>query len=411
MVAQKIYLATISSLPLFLLFISCQNKDREVSSQYWKMHVIDNTSFGSDGTKVYDVNGDGFEDIVCGWEQGHVARLYINPQNNGAWKFMEMPAPDVEDAIMVDLDGDTSMDMVTFSEGTHRRITIHWAPPSQDYEETDLWQSHDIPSTIDITQWMFGRAMNVDHKNGVDLVVVGKNEGAIVGWLESPKDPRDLGGWILHDIAPASWVMSVEIIDMNHDGQEDILVSDRNNTTNGLKWFQHPGFNGSDLTLPWTEHLIGMKGLDPMFLDIKSNSIGLFEIWVPNLREDIFHFVQLDSTGLQWKSEKIPFPNMSGLVGKSAATGDIDGDGQADLVTTYDGAEERMGVIWSGLNSQTGQWQHHNVSGPLGNKYDFAYICDMDRDGDLDILTSEENNNSSTVAGLGVIWYENPLKD
>lgn len=82
-----------------------------------------------------------------------------------------------------------------------------------------------------------------------------------------------------------------------------------------------------------------------------------------------------------------------------------------DLVTTYDGAKERIGVIWSSFNSQTGQWQHHDVSGLLGNKFDFAYLYDMDRDGDLDILTSEENNNSSTVAGLGVIWYENPLKN
>jgi hypothetical protein len=250
--------------------------------------------------------------------------------------------------------------------------------------------------------------MDVDHKHGVDLVVAGKNEGAIVGWLESPADPRDLDSWKLHTIAPASWVMSVEIIDMNHDSQEDILVSDRNNITNGVKWFQHPGFGGSDLQLPWAEHLIGMKDRDPMFLDVKKNSEGLFEIWVPDLHREIFHFVQRNSGGLEWSTKQIPFPEGSGLIGKSAATGDIDGDGRPDLVTTYDGAKERIGVIWSKFNSEDRQWQHHNVSGKLGNKYDFSYLLDLDRDGDLDILTSEENNNSSTVAGLGVVWYENP---
>ena len=405
----KFYLVAISTLVMLSSFASCHNRGQEVRP--WKMHVIDNTSFGSDGTKIYDVNNDGYEDIVCGWEQGNVARLYLNPQTDSAWSFIEMPAPDVEDAIMVDLDGDMSMDMVTFSEGTHRRITIHWAPPLKDYQDTSLWQSQDIPCTIDVTQWMFGQPMNVDQKNGIDLIVAGKNDGAIVGWLESPADPRDVAAWKLHKIAPASWVMSVEIVDINHDGQEDVLVSDRNNTTNGVKWFQHPGFTGSDLTLPWTEHLIGMKDRDPMFLDVKMNSKGLFEIWVPDLHEEIFHFVQLDSLALQWKSEQISFPKESGLIGKSAASGDIDGDGRMDLVTTYDGAKERIGVIWSSFNSQTGQWQHHDVSGLLGNKFDFAYLYDMDRDGDLDILTSEENNNSSTVAGLGVIWYENPLKN
>jgi hypothetical protein len=50
---------------------------------------------------------------------------------------------------------------------------------------------------------------------------------------------------------------------------------------------------------------------------------------------------------------------------------------------------------------------NYDVSGPAGIKYDFVYLIDIDKDGDLDILTCEENNNSETDAGLGVIWYEN----
>ena len=392
---------------LAVIILSCNQQRGDITSP-WKMHIIDNTSFGSDGTKVYDVNEDGFEDILCGWEQGNIARLYINPQREGKWEYIEMPAPDVEDAIMVDLDSDSRLDMVTFSEGIHRRITIHWAPKEGDYQNEKLWKSDDIPCTIDVTQWMFGRAMNVDNKNGMDLIVVGKNDGAIVGWLESPKEPRDLGSWVLHKIAPASWVMSVEIIDINYDGLNDILVTDRSNNTNGVKWFRHPGYNSAKLHAPWMETLIGMRDMDPMFLDVKKNVDGLHQIWVPNLKVEIHHFIQLDTTGLSWRSDKIPFPPQAGTVGKSAATGDIDGDGRPDLVTTYDGAENRAGVIWSSFNEITRQWRHHDVSGPIGNKYDFAYLLDLDRDGDLDILTSEENNNSSTVAGLGVIWYENP---
>ena len=45
----------------------------------WTMHVIDNTSAGADGTKLADLDGDGREDIVAGWEQGNVARLYFDP--------------------------------------------------------------------------------------------------------------------------------------------------------------------------------------------------------------------------------------------------------------------------------------------------------------------------------------------
>ena len=37
-----------------------------------------------------------------------------------------------------------------------------------------------------------------------------------------------------------------------------------------------------------------------------------------------------------------------------------------------------------------------------GSKYDLVELIDLDDDGDLDVLTCEENVN------LGVIWYENP---
>ena len=146
-----------------------------------------------------------------------------------------------------------------------------------------------------------------------------------------------------------------------------------------------------------------------MFFQTMADESGLWEIWVPDIRSDIFHFKQTDKSGKHWAVDSIPFPTGSGTVGKSAAIGDIDQEGQNDVITTYDGAEDRIGIFWSSFHEGTNQWLHHNVSGLPGNKYDFAYLIDMDQDGDLDILSSEENNNSSTVAGLGVIWYENPL--
>jgi len=95
----------------------------------WKRHTIDNTSLGSDGSKLAEVNGDGNEDLIVGWEEGGLSRLYINPgESREFWEYIEVPSPDVEDAFAVDLDGDDFMDLVTLSEGSHQRITIHWAP-------------------------------------------------------------------------------------------------------------------------------------------------------------------------------------------------------------------------------------------------------------------------------------------
>jgi hypothetical protein len=49
-----------------------------------------------------------------------------------------------------------------------------------------------------------------------------------------------------------------------------------------------------------------------------------------------------------------------------------------------------------------------DISGAPGVKYDLVVLVDMDGDGDLDVLTSEETAEDGSKKGLGVIWYENP---
>ena len=49
------------------------------------------------------------------------------------------------------------------------------------------------------------------------------------------------------------------------------------------------------------------------------------------------------------------------------------------------------------------------MSGPDGIKFDLSLLVDVDRDGDLDVLNTEEHDNAAGGnPGLGVVWYENP---
>lgn len=377
------------------------------------MHIIDNTSSGADGTKLVDANNDGKMDIVTGWEQGNIARMYFHPgslQKN--WTYIEVIAPNVEDASPVDLDGDGFYDLVTCSEGKHMRVSFHWAPNNHKaYKISQNWKTEDVPATIDKTRWMFVRPMDIDGKNGIDLVVGSKDPNGTLGWLEAPENPRAVALWKYHEISPANWVMSIEIRDMDQDGSKDILISDRNGPNRGVRWLKNPGQVYEKLTSHWVNHSIGMTKADPLFLGIADeNQDGLIEMWVPNLREYFMYFEQKNREGTVWDSVKLPIPNQAGSIGKSAAIDDIDMDGQLDLITTYDGAEGKSGVLWSSFDAATNAWIHQDVSGLEGIKYDYASLIDMDGDGDIDILTCEEANNSQKGPGLGVIWYENPTK-
>ena len=45
----------------------------------WRRHTIDGSSRGADGVRLADVNADGRPDIVTGWEEGGITRVYLNP--------------------------------------------------------------------------------------------------------------------------------------------------------------------------------------------------------------------------------------------------------------------------------------------------------------------------------------------
>ncbi len=88
----------------------------------------------------------------------------------------------------------------------------------------------------------------------------------------------------------------------------------------------------------------------------------------------------------------------------------MNGDGVADLVhNTNTGGTEKVGLTWvdgTSLNDSSGV-VFQRISGAHVAKFDKVELIDLDEDGDLDVLTCEENYGAGSK-GLGVIWYENP---
>ena len=386
----------------------------------WTRHVIDDSSSGADGVRTADINGDGVADLVTGWEQGGVTRAYIGSRGTTAepaWRpFTVGKSPDVEDAVFFDADGDGSRDVVTATEGTSRRLLIHWAPARQRYSDEREWKTETL--FADGTQWMFSVPMDVDHRRGPDLIVGGKNERASVGWLESPVHPRTVADWRFHRLSDAGWIMSLIVRDMNRDGRPDILLSDRRGTLAGVRWLEHPGFDAAALTSPWKDHWIGAQGREAMLIDAADmNGDGIAEIVVPHYVANDFRLsiFRLDpaSPGERWTEYPVSYPTIAGLP-KSAAVGDIDLDGRPDVVLSAEQARGgKRGVVWLRYRNSPFEpdWDAFDVSGPQGAKFDLNLLLDVDADGDLDILNTEENDNTAgRHPGLGLVWYQNPTR-
>ena len=95
-----------------------------------------------------------------------------------------------EDAVLVDLDSDGRMDVVSSCEGKLKTMFVHWAPSDPaDYLKASDWETEPIPVTAGTQAWMFALLVQIDQRNGIDLVVSSKGAWASVGWLQAPENP------------------------------------------------------------------------------------------------------------------------------------------------------------------------------------------------------------------------------
>ena len=366
----------------------------------WSRHTIDNTSRGADGVKLGDFNRDGLPDIVTGWEEGGVVRIYANP---GSAKARE-PWPqttvgevkNVEEAIFADLDGDGRLEVVSGTEGKTRTLYRH-------REVEGKWRTDAFPAAKDAQMWMQAAALDLDGQHGIDLLLASKGEGAAVGWLQSSAKNDDLDAWSYHKLRDAGWLMSVIPHDMDGDGDADAVISDRKGTRTGVFWLENPGVTANRGHAAWKEHAIGALGKQVMFADIGDmNGDGLADVVVAAKPVEIVICLRKADGG--WHERVLTLDGTNLGDAKAAQIADVNGDSLSDLFFTCENAKaEREGIVW--LEQQRGgPWKQHTLGGPEGVKFDLMQTLDLDGDGDLDVITCEERDQ------LGVVWYENPQR-
>ena len=389
-------------------------EDQKTSS--WELHFIANWSGGPDGVRLLDANGDGLMDVATSFESSGDVNLFLHPgvENLGAeWPSVIVGQfPRGEDAFGMVLDNYVAMDIVSAHEGDTLGMYVHWGPsdPAQ-LLNPEAWQTELIPTTQG-KAWMYAIPMDVNLDGHLDIVLGAKDDyynerNAVgdLGWLESPtEDQRNLNNWIYHTIDHAGWPMSIIAHDVDRDADMDILLTDRNSDEEhmGARWLENPGVNWED---EWISHfLTGLKGSRPGFMSI-GNFDGdedmeyVFSLW----QEEFLALVNEETKELFPITVKSNNPEIGRQKGVQAD--DIDLDGFPDLVLTFE--DGPLGIGWMKFQDSplTNNWFWNTIYDIRDAKFDQPVLHDVDLDGDLDVLTTEE------VQGLGVIWFENPTID
>ncbi|WP_145076512.1 FG-GAP repeat domain-containing protein [Aureliella helgolandensis] len=366
-------------------------------AEVWEMHSIDNSGQGADGVRLADFNQDGLPDIVTGWEESGVVRLYLNPgydQAEQAWPNVTVGSGDSpEDAVAFDIDSDGKLDIVSCHEGKQKQLLVHRfngeLTDNAALLEPQNWQTSAFDQ-LNGQQWMF--AAPIQLRGGRSALVAGaKNSQATLTLLTQPdRDSSELSNWQTQKLRDAGWTMTLSIIDMDDDGDDDIVFSDRKRGGRGVAWLEQP--NDHAALSVWKEHSVGGHEYEAMFLSASKDEMLLAtrnSVWLEYRR----------TAAEQWQETVHPNPPNIPF-GKAIRR--IDSE---TLIMTAnssaDGIKSHRQAIW--IKRADTSWT------PIANatraKYDRIECLDLDGDGDLDVLTCEEKQN------LGVVWYENPALD
>lgn len=202
--------------------------------------------------------------------------------------------------------------------------------------------------------------------------------------------------------------MSLVAHDVNGDGLIDVVVSFRGTKSGpGVFWLENPGHLSSD----WPHHrMLEDAGHRVMMLDLVDlYATGVLDVVVAEERTGAILLEAPDDPRAAWVATHLRIDESGVQIGatvKSVTAGDLDGDGAPELVlSTEDALDDRLGVFY--LKREPGaRWTTAvapvDVAGRPGSKFDLVRVADVDGDGAVDIVTSEEDS------GLGVVWYRNP---
>jgi hypothetical protein len=418
------------------------------STEFWPMHTIDDTFEGADGVDRHDIDGDGDGDLVVGWEESGQVVLHENPgphQARDKWRSTNisggLQVRKIEDARFADFDNDGNVDaVVTATENHSEKVGIHWLVNRQDIFNKDSWKGVWIDQSIALL-FLKVAIGQVDGIGANDIVVGSKDDTkpAQLVWYQAPENP-DYGnsdqwkGWPIADI---HWINSIEILDIDQDGDNDVLMSD----WSVLAWFENPGRADAlkSSQSKWARHVISTRAVS-YFTNcaMDKNDSSKMHLIVSNVTakvhastgSTILYSIRkdLDKQGNwsgNWIHNKLttldPVPGdikKNDYDIKGIACGNIDSNENIDLVMSASGYGHGVFALMN-MEKRAGHQALHlkvisdtNYNTRKGIKHDNLILDDLDGDGDLDIITTEENGNTGLYfndRGLGLIWYENPL--
>lgn len=357
---------------------------------YFPLAIDTEGGSGADGVVAADVDGDGDLDAVSAWEASDRVRLHLQLEP-GVWgnsTITEGPnVAGVEDVAVDDVDVDGRVDVVAACESG----VLTWI------RQGASWRSEviDASAGVGCDSWIDVELGDINGDARLDLVAACKG-GGWVSVFYTPETPVSGASFLRFDVDTLNRrkASCVRLVDLDKDGNLDIISAAREETFDSIVWYQNPGPDDA-FASGWSKHVIG-HWPDTIWLDVGDvDGDGRADVAVSSWENAAYAWFR-QPTHVQDRWQQFAVGGFDNTKGAGITIADLDNDDQTDLVVgTY--RNGRL-AVFRPLNSVTGPWWPTTLATP-GGRLDLVPVIDIDGDTRLDILTTIDADNG------GVFWY------
>ncbi len=220
----------------------------------WTMHPLRAMKDHGDGAGgysnsfadwAYDINGDGWADLVCVDFPGTPCYWFENPKNQeGHWKKHEIwHCAANETPLFLDVTGDGKPELIMASETEGKVGYLEIPIGDKAYQKWDFTAVSPEKFGVGVGRFYHGLGVGDVNKDGrLDIVIPH-------GWWEAPpKEKLGQEQWAFHPLTLSKdgkggslAAADIFVDDLDLDGDNDIMMSSAHNT--GIWWFENVGTN------------------------------------------------------------------------------------------------------------------------------------------------------------------------
>ena len=351
------------------------------AGSFESLRIISTTADGAIAIAAADLDGDGDPDVLSASTSDNKIAWYENRDGLGNFSspnVITSRARKARDVYAADLDGDGDLDVLSASSDDH---TIAW------YENINGLGGFSEPRVLSrqATGAWAVHAADLDGDGDLDVLSAASGDSQI-SWFQNLDSAGNFGERKLIDNVDGA--TSVSAADVDGDGDIDVLSG----AFSRVSWHENTDGSGS-----FSTHTIDSRSAVSTSVDaFDIDQDGDLDVVAASVFDNRVNWFENTDEHGEFSAKHVV--TRSAIEVWSATAGDVDGDGDIDLVSTS-GYEHK--IAWY-QNDGRGRFGNQRVVSVVAQGTRQVRTVDVDGDLDFDIVSTADFG-----IGFEFAWYEN----